>query len=155
MGRGKEAAEQLKERAEAQQRADDARRDRDALAEQNKGKNWDTLVAALQGDVAEFVENLPLAKTQVLRAALVNPNNLTIHTQVQPLLKIEVIRDYGRSGVKVTVTSQRGWEDDGGSSPNYIYTPDGFSDGSRVFTPEQFASEIFGHVTDFFSPDAR
>ena len=109
-------------------------------------------MAALQCNVAEFVENFPPAKTQVLRADLLNSNNLTISTQVQPLLKIEVIRDYGESGVQVTVTRQRGWEHASEGWPNYGYSPEGFTDGSGVYTPEQFATEIFEHVTNFFSP---
>jgi hypothetical protein len=154
MGRGKEAAEPLKEQAESEQRELQARGNRALRTELNKGSNWDALVAAVQRDVAEFVENFPRAKTQVLRAVLLNPNNLTISTQVQPLLRIEVIRDYGRSGVTVSVSRQRGWEEASGVSPNYGYTPEGFTDGSRVYAPEQFASEIFEHVTDFFGPDA-
>jgi hypothetical protein len=151
MGRGKEAAEQLKEQAEAEQRRIQARADRALRTELNRGQNWDALVAAIQRDVAELVENFPRAKTQVLRADLLNSNNLTISTQVQPLLRIEVIRDYGYSGVKVTVSKQRGWQEAGGESPVYGYVPEGFTDGSRVYTPEEFATEIFEHVTEFFS----
>lgn len=156
MGIGKEAAEQLKEETVAQQQQFQAASDRAALTAQNKEANWSALVTALQRDVAEFVENFPPAQTQYLQADLLNSNNLTIATRVQPLLKIEVLRDYQRSGVVViTMRQKRGYEDTVGETPTFGYVPEGFTDGSRVYTPEQFASEILEDVTEFFRPDTN
>jgi hypothetical protein len=151
MGLGKEAAERLKEQADQEQERLAERGKQAMLTEQNRQGNWDRLVATLQKDVEEFVENFPWARTQVLRADLLNSNNLTIQTMVQPLLKVEIVRDNGYSGVVVSVMRQRGYEDAVGNSPTYGYTPEGFTDGSSVYTPERFATEIFEHVTDFFS----
>lgn len=153
VGRGKGAAERLKEQAEAEEQRHKAQTDRARLTEQNRNPNWDALVAALQRDVSEFAESFPRAKNQQLRADLLNTNNLTIQTAVQPILKIEVIRDYGYTGVQITATRQRGWEFAEGQSPIYEYTPEGFTDASRAYSPEEFASEIFEHVVNFFSPE--
>lgn len=153
VGRGKGAAERLKEQAEAEEQRRRAQTERARLTEQNRNPNWDALVAALQRDVSEFAESFPRAKNQQLRADLLNTNNLTIQTAVQPILKIEVIRDYGYKGVQITATRQRGWEFAEGQSPIYEYIPEGFTDGSRAYSPEEFATEIFEHVVNFFSPE--
>jgi hypothetical protein len=69
------------------------------------------------------------------------------------MLKIEVIRDYGYSGVRVTITRQRGWNFEEQRSPVYQYNLEGFTDGSRVYTPGELAALIFDNVPKFFHPE--
>jgi hypothetical protein len=38
-------------------------------------------------------------------------------------------------------------------SPVYRYIPEGFTDGSHVFTPEDFAAQIFEQVALLFNPE--
>ena len=153
MGIGKAAAdqlaEQLKDRHEAPQRQYQANRDRVALVQANKELNWTTLVTALQGAVKDFIDNSPRARERALYVTLVNANNLTIATQVQPYMKIEIVRDDPKPGLLVIVTPYMGEEDKTGGA-SFNYTADGFTNGEKLYTPEQFAADIFEHVTEFF-----
>jgi len=151
MGQGKEAAERLKQQAEDQQQQQAASLKRGIMTQQNSEAHWDALVAALQREVAEFVESFPQAKTQNLRADLLNSNNLTISTQVQPILKIEVLRNYRQPGVQAEITRQVGWDHKQGHTPNFDFAPDGFSDGRSVISPEQLAGKFFEYIPEFFA----
>src|SRR5579864_2389141 len=106
MGRGKEAADQLKTQADRRQEELNQSGNLGTQIQQNRQGNWDALLAALKAHVDEFAENFPRAKSQQLRAELLNSNNMTVSTQVQPILKIEVLRDCREPGVQADITRQ-------------------------------------------------
>ena len=150
MGSGKEAADRLKQQAaERQQKLNESFK-HGMQIDQNRQGNWDALLAALRTNVEEFTESFPPAKSQQLGASLLNPNNLTVSTQVQPIIKIEVLRDYRESGVQADITRQKGWDFTQSRTPVYAFTVDGFSDGQRSFTPKELAAELFAFIEEFF-----
>jgi hypothetical protein len=151
MGRGKEAADHLKRQADERQQQQSANLKRSLNTQQNSDSNWNALVESLQNEVAEFVENFPKAKSQNLRADLLHSNNLTISTQVQPILKIEVFRNYPKPGVHADVTRQISYEFEQVHTPYYDFSPEGFTDGHYQYSPEELAGKFFEYVPEFFA----
>jgi hypothetical protein len=119
--------------------------------QQNRQGKRDALLAALRADIEEFAENLPQAKSQQLRADLLNSNNLTVSTQVQPIIKIEVLRDYRQPGVRADITRQKGRGFTQSQTPVYDFTAHGFSDGQKAYSPQELAAGLFSFVEEFFS----
>jgi len=62
---------------------------------------WDALSVALTCNAEEFAKALPQAKHLIAQRR--NDNNLTIETTVQPVVRLEIIYEPGRS-VKTTLT---------------------------------------------------
>jgi hypothetical protein len=152
MSLGRDAAERIKQQQSEDQAKKAAAIKREIRIQEGAEGHWQWLVEALQREVAEFTENFAQAKQQNLRADVLNSNNLTVQTHVQPIFKMEVLRNYqGRSGVQAEITRQVGWDFKQSLTPNYQFSESGFSDGGyNEYSPDDLAAGLFANVTAFF-----
>jgi hypothetical protein len=121
---------------------------------------WDSLVGYLETMTKEFALSLPAAKSGNLRADKFNPDNLTIQTNVFPLIKLEILFSPGR----IDATSRETFH--GLAVPKVKqfspirFTLDErqqpcFTDGERWLHPEHLAEEFMESVAAFFEEASR
>lgn len=146
MGIGKDFADQLKSLDEQREADREASIQYASATRDNIGKNWEALVSEVDSNILEFAENYKPA--QYLRTDRLNDNNLTIHTTVQPIVKVEIIR-YGHSYIQAHMVKQNSGFMAGfteSDTPRFPFTPTGFGQD----TPEQLAARFCEFVFDFF-----
>ncbi len=156
MGWAQERVAQIKAKEEAVNIREERATAAKTVVSNNADGLWEMLVLLLEKHTTEFADSLPLAKEKNLRANRLNSNNLTISTQVFPLLHFEII--YTR-GAYVDAMIRKIYH--GLGEPRNLrlspirFTVDHdmqpcFTDGERFLHPNQVAEELMEQVADFF-----
>ncbi len=116
---------------------------------------WELLVSHLESNTKEFANALPLAKERNLRADRLNSNNLTISTQVAPLIHFEIIYSRGAHVDGLLRTCASLGETREIKLNKIRFTVDSdlkpcFTDGERLLHPAKVAEELMEKVAEFF-----
>lgn len=123
----------------------------------NANQLWELLVSALQKETKEFADNLPLAKQSNLRADRLNANNLTISSQVFPIIRLEIVynRDAQCIEREMTTIYHGLGEQRSETLTDIRFTVDSdmqpcFTNVTRYLSPAQMAEDTMESVAGFF-----
>jgi hypothetical protein len=111
---------------------------------------WEDLVTKVTEKIGEFAKENPEAQRRDLRAERRNPNNLTVQTMVQPIIKMEIILT-PRSHILVYTTIPKSG-DETKTQQRFNFKAAGsvcFSDENGDYSAQALANALCHRAMDF------